>query len=164
MEKARLELLQRMPIFGGIGEDTLEFLLSLSAIIGVRGGDYFFRETDMGDSLFVLETGKVAVMKSWKGAEHLLRELGKGDCFGEMAVMDLFPRSASVLALENCTAIQISVANLYQIYEKDLEQFTMIQMNMGREVSRRLRKADEQIFRTEVESKGVAVNDVFRYT
>jgi CRP/FNR family transcriptional regulator, cyclic AMP receptor protein len=163
MEKARLELLQRMPIFGGIREDTLESLLRLSAIIGVRSGEYFFRETDAGDSLFVLETGKVAVMKSWKGQEHVLRELGKGDCFGEMAVMDLFPRSASVLALENCTAIQISVANLFQIYEKDIEQFTMIQMNMGREVSRRLRNADEQIFRTEVESKGV-VNDVFRYT
>jgi CRP/FNR family cyclic AMP-dependent transcriptional regulator len=163
MEKARLELLQRMPIFGGIREDTLESLLRLSAIIGVRGGEYFFRETDAGDSLFVLETGKVAVMKSWKGQEHVLRELGKGDCFGEMAVMDLFSRSASVLALENCTAIQISVANLFQIYEKDIEQFTMIQMNMGREVSRRLRNADEQIFRTEVESKGV-VNDVFRYT
>lgn len=163
MEKARLEMLQRMPIFGGIGEDTLEFLLRLSAIIAVRSGEYFFRETDMGDSLFVLETGKVAVMKSWKGDEHLLRELGKGDCFGEMAVMDLFPRSASVLALEDCTAIQISVANLYQIYEKDIEQFTMIQMNMGREVSRRLRTADEQIFRIEVENKG-PVNDVFRYT
>jgi CRP/FNR family transcriptional regulator, cyclic AMP receptor protein len=163
MEKARLELLQRMPIFGGLGEGTLEFLLSLSTIVSVRGGEYFFRETDMGDSLFVLETGKVAIVKSWKGKEHLLRELEKGDCFGEMAVMDLFPRSASVLALENCTAIQISVANLYQIYEKDIEQFTMIQMNMGREVSRRLRNADEQIFRTEVEGKG-AVNDVFRYT
>jgi CRP-like cAMP-binding protein len=163
MEKARLEMLQRMPIFGGIGEDTLEFLLRLSAIIAVRSGEYFFRETDMGDSLFVLETGKVAVMKSWKGDEHLLRELGKGDCFGEMAVMDLFPRSASVLALEDCTAIQISVANLYQIYEKDIEQFTMIQMNMGREVSRRLRTADEQIFRIEVENKG-PVKDVFRYT
>jgi CRP/FNR family cyclic AMP-dependent transcriptional regulator len=163
MEKGRLEMLQRMPIFGGIGEDTLEFLLRLSAIIAVRSGEYFFRETDMGDSLFVLETGKVAVMKSWKGDEHLLRELGKGDCFGEMAVMDLFPRSASVLALEDCTAIQISVANLYQIYEKDIEQFTMIQMNMGREVSRRLRTADEQIFRIEVENKG-PVKDVFRYT
>jgi CRP/FNR family transcriptional regulator, cyclic AMP receptor protein len=163
MEKARLELLQRMPIFGGLDESTLETLLSLSVIVSVGRGEYFFRETDMGESLFVLESGKVAIMKSWKGKEHALRDLSHGDCFGEMAVMDLFPRSASVLALENCTAIEISVASLYQLYEKDIEQFTVIQMNLGREVSRRLREADERIFRAEVEGNG-SVNNVFRYT
>lgn len=163
MEKARLELLQRMPIFGGIREDTLEYLLSLSVAVSVRSGEYFFRENDMGESLFVLETGKVAVLKSWKGGQHVLRHLGKGDCFGEMAVMDLSPRSASVVAVEDCTAIQIAAASLYQVYEKDVEQFALIQMNMGREVSRRLREADERIFRTEMEGRGVA-QDVFRHT
>jgi CRP/FNR family cyclic AMP-dependent transcriptional regulator len=163
MEKARLELLQRMPIFGGIDESTLETLLSLSRIVSVARGEYFFRETDMGESLFVLESGKVAIMKSWKGKEYTLRDLSHGDCFGEMAVMDLFPRSASVLALENCTAIEISVASLYQLYEKDIVQFTVIQMNLGREVSRRLREADERIFRAEIEGTG-SVNNVFRFT
>jgi CRP/FNR family transcriptional regulator, cyclic AMP receptor protein len=36
---------------------------------------------------------------------------------------------------------------LYQVYEHDLRQFALIQMNMGREVSRRLREADNQLFR-----------------
>jgi CRP/FNR family transcriptional regulator, cyclic AMP receptor protein len=50
--------------------------------------------------MFVLEAGKAAVLKSWDGQEYLLRILKEGDCFGEMAVMDLFPRSASVRAVE----------------------------------------------------------------
>ena len=54
--------------------------------------------------------------------------------------MDLLPRSASVRAVEDCTAIRLSAANLYQVYEQDLKQFALIQMNMGREVTRRLRK------------------------
>ena len=37
-------------------------------------------------------------------------------------------------------------ANLYQVYEQDLKQFALIQMNMGREVTRRLREADNQLF------------------
>jgi CRP-like cAMP-binding protein len=65
--------------------------------------------------------------------------------------------------VEDCTAIQITAASLYQVYEKDVEQFALIQMNMGREVSRRLREADERIFRTEMEGRGVA-EDVFRHT
>jgi CRP-like cAMP-binding protein len=163
MEQARLELLQRMPIFGGIRGDTLEFLLSLSRPVSVKSGEFFFRENDPGNALFVLETGKVAVMKSWKGQQHLLRHLGNGDCFGEMALMDMLPRSASVVAIEDSTAIEISADCLYKVHKKDLEQFTLIQMNMGREVSRRLREVDEQIFRLEAEGSGV-VSDIFRLT
>ncbi len=60
--------------------------------------------------------------------------------------MDLFPRSVSVLAEEDCTAIEISGAALYELCEKDLEQFTPDLMNLAREISRRLRRADEQLF------------------
>jgi CRP-like cAMP-binding protein len=70
----------------------------------------------------------------------------EGDCFGEIAVMDMCPRSASVLATEDYTAICISAANLYRVYAHDLKQFTLIQMNMGREVCRRLRDADNRLF------------------
>ena len=150
MEKARIELLQRMPVFGGIRADILEFLLPLCPIVEVRAGEFFFRENDAADSMFVLDAGKVAVLKSWRNEEYLLHTLGRGDCFGEMALMDLMPRSASVRAIDDCRAIQLSAANLYRVYEKDLEQFAMIQMNMGREVSRRLREADERLFRAKM--------------
>jgi CRP-like cAMP-binding protein len=63
-----------------------------------------------------------------------------------MAVMDLSPRSASVRAVEDCTAIRVSAANLYRLYEQDPKQFALIQMNMGREVTRRLREADDRLF------------------
>jgi CRP-like cAMP-binding protein len=150
MEKARIELLQRMPVFGGIRADILEFLLPLCPIVAARAGEFYFRENDAADSMFVLDAGKVEVLKSWRNGEYLLHTLGRGDCFGEMALMDLMPRSASVRAIEDCRAIQISAANLYRVYERDLEQFAMIQMNMGREVSRRLREADERLFRAKM--------------
>jgi CRP/FNR family transcriptional regulator, cyclic AMP receptor protein len=156
MQQARIELLQRMPIFGGIREDILKLILISSPLVSVPKGEFFFQENDEADSMFVLEQGRVAVLKFWQGQQHLLRHLEKGDCFGEMALMDLFPRSASVVALEDCTAIQLSTVSLHRVYEQDLEQFAMIQMNMGREVSRRLREMDERLFRARM---GVPVID-----
>ena len=147
MQEARIELLQRMPIFGGIHSDTLQFLLAFCPIISVPTNEFFFREHDQADSMFVLEAGKVAVLKSWGGQEYVLSILKEGDCFGEMAVMDLGPRSASIRAVEDCTAIRVSAANLHQVYARDVQQFALIQMNMGREVCRRLREADNRLFR-----------------
>ncbi len=49
-------------------------------------------------------------------------------------------------------AFKISSATLMGLYQHDLEQFTLLQMNMGREVSRRLRDATEQIFRLQIHS------------
>lgn len=153
MPESKLQLLQNMPIFGGITEDTLKFLLDLAPIISVPKGNYFFHEGDEAISMFVLENGKIAILKEWKGQDYLLRYLEKGDCFGEMALIDFLPRSASVQAIEDCTAIEISSQTLYEIYRKNLEQFTLIQMNMAREISRRLRDADEQLFEANVEAK-----------
>jgi CRP/FNR family cyclic AMP-dependent transcriptional regulator len=167
MREVRIELLQRMPIFGGIREDTLRFVLELAPIVRVRANEFFFRENDSANAMFVLETGRVAVFKSWEGEECLLHYLTKGDCFGEMALMDLLPRSASVRALEDCSAIELSTHTLYRIYEKDLEQFTLMQMNMGREVCRRLRDADERLFRVHMGTLAPNVgagDDAFRST
>jgi CRP/FNR family cyclic AMP-dependent transcriptional regulator len=152
MQQARIELLQRMPIFGGVGASILQFLLGLCPVESVPTNEFFFREGDQADSMFVLEGGKAAVLKSWRGQDHLLRTLNQGDCFGEMAVMDLCPRSASVRAVVDCTAIRISAANLYQVYSQDLKQFALIQMNMGREVCRRLREADDRLFSARMET------------
>jgi CRP/FNR family transcriptional regulator, cyclic AMP receptor protein len=160
---ARIELLQAMPVFGGVKEEALTFLLGLSSTIEVGEGDFFFREDDEARSMFVLEAGKAAVVKHWQGHQYLLSHMAKGDCFGEMSLMDLRHRSASVVALEACRAIELSNASLYALYQRHLEQFTVIQMNMGREVSRRLRAADERLFQEKV-GADVITEYVFRTT
>ncbi|MGQ0456968.1 MAG: Crp/Fnr family transcriptional regulator [Hyphomicrobium sp.] len=161
MQEARIELLQRMPIFGGVRKDTLEFLLVFCPVVSVPTNAYFFREHDQGDSLFVLETGKGAVLKSWRGQERLIQTLNVGDCFGEMAVMDLSRRSASVRAEEDCTAICISAANLYKVYGQDLKQFALMQMNLGREVCRRLREANSRLFSVKMATPDAGIEHDF---
>ncbi len=98
MQEARIELLQRMPLFGGVDTSTIQFLLALCPIVSVPADAYFFREREDGNSMFVLELGKSAVLKSWHGEDYLLQTLEEGDCFGEMALIDHGSRSASVRA------------------------------------------------------------------
>jgi CRP-like cAMP-binding protein len=148
-DPARVALLQQMAVFGGIRADALAFLLEQSRSVSVPRDAYFFRQGDQAEAMYVLEAGRVAVVKDARGVAVVLRELGPGDCFGEMALMDMSPRSASVVAIDDCCAIEVPMAGLMQLYQRDLEQFTLIEMNLGREISRRLREADERLMRGE---------------
>jgi CRP/FNR family cyclic AMP-dependent transcriptional regulator len=153
MQATRIELLQGMPIFGAIREDVLRSLLDQAKVVAVPVGGYFFREGDDAQGMFVLEAGCAAVLKDWQGRKYKLHEFRRGDCFGEMALMDLMPRSASVKALEDCSAIELRPDHLMQLFERDVEQFALIQMNMGREVCRRLRATDERLFAVEMSAE-----------
>ena len=162
MDKARFELLQAMPIFGGVSDATLDFLLGCARDTRVEAGGFFFSEGDDATGVYILEKGRVAVCRKWKGRDVILRYLSQGDCFGEMALMDLQPRSASIRAAVDCQAIELLPDALYRLYERDLEQFALIQMNMGREVCRRLRQADEVIFRMRMEAAPDSEDTIIR--
>ncbi|MBM96605.1 MAG: cyclic nucleotide-binding protein [Oceanospirillaceae bacterium] len=145
MESKRLQLLQGMPIFGALKESTLDYLCEQSVVVAVAAGESFFREGDAAQSLFVLEEGTAIVEKASQDGQRILHRFGPGDCFGEMALVDMNPRSASVVAETSCLALEVHNMSLFGLYERDLEQFTMIQMNLMREVSRRLRHLDQQL-------------------
>jgi len=147
MTPSRIELLQRMPIFGAIADTSLDFLVGLARTVDMPRGTNFFLEGDPASSMFVLESGRVEVLRSWKGRELVVQRLAAGDCFGEMALLDLAPRSATVRAADDCRAIELSHDDLYGLYERDTEQFALIQMNLAREMSRRLRATDDMLFR-----------------
>ena len=147
MQQTRVATFLAMPIFGGIRAEVISGMLEHAATVKVPQGEFYFREGDKSESMYVLEAGRVQLLKHFGGAAHILGELGPGDCFGEMALLDLFPRSASVIAETDCSAIELSTRSLYGLYESDVEQFALVQMNIARELSRRLRAADERLFR-----------------
>ena len=146
MNTERIRLLQAMPLFGGVSDQTLTFLLERSRRIDVAEGENFFCENDEARTLYVLEVGIVSVIKHWQGTPIVLHQLKAGDCFGEIALMEMMPRSATVRADTPCQAIEIPMSALFDCHEADLEQFTLIQMNLGREICRRLRYADARLF------------------
>ena len=162
---AKIDLMKRTPVFSGLREESMTFLLDYARAVQVPAKQFFFRENDQASSMFILESGTVAVLKTWQGREMQLRVMHAGDCFGEMALMDMFPRSASVRAEQDCTAIELSPRGLVRLYERDVEQYMLVQVSLGREVCRRLRDADDRLFRAQMgEAEAVHHDIVFRTT
>jgi CRP-like cAMP-binding protein len=146
----RLELLQQMPIFGALSTESMDLLLNFANVRVFQPGAYLFKENDKPDGLYVLEEGRVKVVRDYKGKAYRLGDLGPGDCVGEMALIDMDRRSASVIATQPCQTIHISGMTLYQLRKQDLEQFVTIQLNLSREISRRLRDADQKLFELKI--------------
>ncbi len=145
------DLIQQTPVCGGLNRKTLMMILDQSEELEFVAGEYFFRQGDVGDCLYVIRSGAVIVQRMWNDQPIVLARIGPGECFGEMSLIDLQRRFASVKAETPCSVIRIPYFALAHLCRTDIEQYTMVMMNLGREVSRRLRIAGERLFRYQQE-------------
>lgn len=73
-----------------------------------QGGHFIFRQGDIGDRVYVVKSGEVEVVRESPGkSETVLARLGKGEYFGEMALLSDAPRNASVRAATDVTTLAI---------------------------------------------------------
>ncbi|MBN2738382.1 MAG: cyclic nucleotide-binding domain-containing protein [Spirochaetales bacterium] len=143
-----INFLSRHALFGGLSQKQLQTLAPLLHEEYFESKEMIIHEGESGDKIYFILEGSVAVFKKRPGSENQIRELAtlsKGDTFGEMELIDIQPRAASIKALENTTLLSLSNHDLYHLYKSELETFTMIIMNLAREISRRLRKMDDMI-------------------
>ncbi|MDS4014769.1 MAG: cyclic nucleotide-binding domain-containing protein [Candidatus Accumulibacter sp.] len=144
--------LQQQPLFGGVDDRAMGCILPLLRELSFVTGEVIVHEGEEGDSLFVICSGRVEILKSSDSAGsetgRRIATLGVGDVFGEMELIDMQCRSATVRALEPVSALALSNGGLFQIYESDLPTFALIVLNLARELSRRLRRLDELAART----------------
>jgi CRP-like cAMP-binding protein len=154
MDRERIEALQATAMFGALSDAAVALLLERARLRRVRAGEPFFEQDEPGRSAVLLERGRASVVKRWAGREHVLRHLGPGDCFGEVALLDFGPRSATVRADVDCEALELGAGDLRVLGKHDPEQFAVVYMNLGRELSRRLRDADARLFETRMAEPG----------
>ena len=152
MNKNYSNLLGDIAIFGGVSQDTIHFILSEATLINKASKQYFFHENDIAENMYILVSGEVEIVKIRNGNMYTISTLRKGECFGEMAILDHYPRSASVRCSQNCSALQIDIECFEKLYQRDIKQFTILQMNLGREVCRRLREANDLLFQNEIDN------------
>ena len=144
-----LDFLRSHSLFGGIPDDNLEKVRLLLNEEYFKKGEVVIAEGDKEDRLFLIFQGSVEILKkapfSSKGIQERIAVLREGDTFGEMELIDIQPRSATVRTLEDTVAFTLSNRNLHKISKSDLPTFTFIIMNIAREISRRLRKMDNLV-------------------
>ncbi len=146
MIAAHIDRLQDMPIFGGLEASALGQLLEDAHLVAFNPADLLMVEGEAPGSVLVLVAGRVEVVKRVGEREFLLCLLGSGDCIGEMSWIDPCRRSATVRALTSCEAIRLEPRNFYQLRQTDLAQFSVLQMNIARELARRLRILEDRFF------------------
>ena len=102
---------------------------------------YLFREGDAPDAMYVVKSGKLAVVKSKQTSEIILAEIGPGAMVGEMAFFDNKPRSASVKAMKDSEVIALPYKALHAQFQNIPEWCKAIM----RTVNNHLRNANQRI-------------------
>jgi CRP/FNR family transcriptional regulator, cyclic AMP receptor protein len=105
----RIELLKKVSLFSNLSEVHLSSIAEFCVERSFRKGGVIIRQGNAGIGLYVICSGKVKIVKEIAGGKKLdFAELGPGDFFGEMTVLDNAPRSADVIALEESTCLVLS--------------------------------------------------------
>ncbi len=135
--------LRQIGLFGALSDEVLVHLANTLDVFEFGTGARVFSEGDDGRELFVVLQGELEVLKrGHRGGEARVAMLGPHDWFGDMSVLDIQPRSASVRSLAPTRLLRLSAADLDQLYRHDLKSYAVVVLNLAREVSRRLRVAD----------------------
>jgi CRP-like cAMP-binding protein len=104
-------------------------------------GDYVFKEGDIGEVMFIIHRGKVNITKRTDDGEKILVTLSTGDFFGEMAIIDKAPRSASAIAAEETVLIVLDEV----LFEQQMQRNAKIVKKILKNMSARLRAMNEQL-------------------
>lgn len=137
--------LDRIPIFAGLPERVMDVIAGVMRVVHVVPGAQLLREGEQARSMFVVRDGELQILKHGKagGTEYKLAVLRAGDCVGEMALIDIQPRSATARAIGHATLYVLDLSEIGKLYSTDVEAYALLVLNIAREISRRLRVADE---------------------
>jgi CRP/FNR family cyclic AMP-dependent transcriptional regulator len=142
MAVSAFETLRAVPLFQGLPDTELQAFAPLLRERRFPRGSVILQQGDPGDALFVIADGQVKVILIGEdGREVILSVLGPSAFFGEMSLLDNEPRSAHVVAMEDSTLLQLRRED----FQARLRASADVGIGLLRELSRRLRRADDTI-------------------
>ena len=142
--KAHQDFLETIPIFAGLDRAALTEIARSVEEAAFRTGEIIVREGEAGNRMFIIRSGRVEIVKHLAQArETVLAVLGPGNFLGEMSIIECVTRCASVRALEDTLLFALKSIDLYRLFQRHPDQYAIVILNIARDLSRRLRTADE---------------------
>ena len=136
------EALARAPIFSQLERGSLEALARAAKVRRFAPGELLVREGEDAVAFYVVCSGQAEVVKALgQQKEQVVGHLGPGDFFGEMALLDGFPRSASVRAATDCECLALVRWDFLGVVRSRIE----VALGILPVLSRRLRECEEQL-------------------
>lgn len=134
--------LKQVPLFADLTDDEIEELMAAAKRRTFRAGEVIFHRDDPGQVLYVIKEGKVKIcLISPDGQEISLVVFGKGDCFGEFAILDGLPRSADAIAIERVECYTLQRSDFNNAIMKNPK----IAIQVLEVLSKRLRTTDQMV-------------------
>jgi CRP-like cAMP-binding protein len=129
-----VELLRRVPLFSGMDPTKLKLLAYTSDVVAYHTGQVLFRRGDLGDAAYVIIQGEAEVSIATEAGEIPVAHLSDGDFVGEIAILCDTPRTATVTAASELTALRIRKESFFEL----LRQFPELSIELTRILAERL--------------------------
>jgi uncharacterized membrane protein len=137
-----LEALRSVPLFATLDDETAARLRGLLELELRPAGSVLFRKGEAGDAVYLIEVGRVRIhIHDRDGDEVTLAELAAGDFFGEMALLDGKPRSATATVTEDARLAVLSREHFHAFVRRD----PGVALSMLSAITERLRHTDEML-------------------
>jgi len=134
------------PFFGGLSDASLDLLISMLVERPFETGATVVAQGDQGRSLFIVVSGQLAVsQRADSGGVIPVAGLEPGDFFGEMTLIEMQNRSATVVAVSPTVLYELTARQLSTYYKSDIHAYVLVMQNINRELCRRLRRSDKRI-------------------
>ncbi len=138
-----INALKNNKLLQNLSDVVISEIVKNSFVEKFKTGDVILREGEYGDKVCLLLKGGVKVLRLLDSAGRVLFEMHEGDFFGEMALIDLRPRSASVVALNDCKVLSIPAG----YFEKIIHEHPQILINIAKALSERLRVSNDRLLK-----------------
>lgn len=139
-----IQLLKNVSLFANLTDEQLDFIAQYVERKSVPAGTLLFREREIGLEFFILVSGSVKIFTTGSGphaGEKILAVFQAGDSFGELALIDGKPRSASAQTVENSVLLSLSKQNFLGILATKFD----ISLSIMQELCQRLRDTNEHV-------------------
>ena len=139
------EMLSKIPVFEKLEPKELRQVASIVHHRQYVKGEFVFYQGDPGLGMYVVEKGKVGiVVVGDDGTQKEVTEMNNGDFFGEIALLDESPRSASVIVKEDTELIGFFRPDLFEIIEKTPKTGLKIVVKLAEMIGERLRNMNTE--------------------
>ena len=139
------------PFFGGLPEASLDLMVSMLVERRFDAGATVVAEGEPGRSMFIVHAGQLVVSRRLDSGRSIrMSGLEPGDFFGEMTLIEMQNRSATVVAENPTVLYELTARDLYKCYKTDIHAYVIVMQNINRELCRRLRRADRRIAELEM--------------
>lgn len=153
-------ILKKVTVFSGFDETNIRMVCDRCEVLSFEPGTIIIEECSPATEIFIILRGTVSIILGLRNEPFELMRFGSGNCLGEASVIGIQKHSASAVAVEESMLLVLSRTVLMEIFETDKTLFSLLILNIARELARRLSQSNELIFKYRMGTLGLDGFDI----